>query len=114
MIDNAIFNSKLNNKLPANIAAAVLPLGLPPTSLDPFIGALAGNAPPAQIAAIPGVTPQIIGAGIDGLHKAFQESFKSVYVAAAVISAVATIISVFLINPKADLNNHVDFALEEK
>jgi hypothetical protein len=89
--DNAIFNSALNEKLGSGIAAAVMPLGLPPTSLEAFIGALAGQAPPAQIAAIPGVTPQIIGAGVGALKDAFLNSFKWVYVAAAVISAVSAI-----------------------
>jgi hypothetical protein len=111
--DNAIFNSQLNEKLASNIAQAVLPLGLPPQSLGPFIGALAGQAPPAQIAAIPGVNGRIIGAGVEALHRAFQDSFKWVYVAAAVISAVCAIVSCFLINPAQDLNNHVDAPLEE-
>lgn len=91
ILDNAIFNSTLNSKLGSGIAAAVLPLGLPPTSLEAFIGALAGEAPAAEIAAIPGVTPQIIGAGVGALKQAFLESFKWVYVAAAVISAVSAI-----------------------
>jgi hypothetical protein len=130
-LDNAIFNSTLNEKLGSGIAAAVLPLGLPPTSLEAFIGALAGQAPPAQIAAIPGVTPQIIGAGVAALKNAFLHSFKWVYVAAAVISAVSAIgelthsrdprwhilsvlvASCFLVNPAKDLNNHVDAPLED-
>jgi hypothetical protein len=88
-------------------------MGLPPQSLAPFIGALAGQAPPSAIAAIPGVTPQIIGAGVGALHVAFQESFRWVYIAAAVISAVCVITSCFLVNPKSDLNNHVDAPLEK-
>ncbi|KIW07205.1 uncharacterized protein PV09_02070 [Verruconis gallopava] len=112
-IYNAIFNSELNSKLGSNIAAAVLPLGLPPQSLEAFIGALASEASESDIAAIPGVTPQIIGAGVAALQKAFLNSFKWVYVAAAVISAVAAIASCFLINPVKDLNNHVDAPLDE-
>jgi hypothetical protein len=59
------------------------------------------------------VTPQIIGAGVGALQSAFLNSFKWVYVTAAVISAVAAIASCFLINPARDLNNHVDAPLEE-
>jgi len=89
--DNAIFNSLLNDKLVNNIAPAVVPLGLPPSSLEAFIGGLAGNSPPAAIAAIPGVTPEIIGVGITALKTAYMQSFKRVYVAAAVLSAVGAI-----------------------
>ncbi|KAK3081972.1 hypothetical protein LTS18_009553, partial [Coniosporium uncinatum] len=90
-IYNAIFNSLLNDKLVSNIAPAVVPLGLPPSSLEAFIGGLAGNSPPAAIAAIPGVTPEIIGVGITALKTAYMQSFKRVYVAAAVLSAVGAI-----------------------
>jgi len=90
-LDNAIFNSVLKEKLVSNIAPAVVPLGLPLSSLEPFIGSLASNAPPATIAAIPGVTPEIIGAGVTALKTSFLQSFKWVYVAAAVLSAVGAI-----------------------
>lgn len=41
-ISNAIFNSQIGKNLLKDIALAVLPLGLPPQSLGPFIEALAG------------------------------------------------------------------------
>ena len=40
---------------------------------------------------IPGVTPQIISAGVYGLQEAYAKSFKGVWITAAALSAVATI-----------------------
>jgi hypothetical protein len=40
---------------------------------------------------IPGVTPQIIGAGVRALKTAFAASFRNVWIAAAALAAVATI-----------------------
>lgn len=89
-IDTAIFNSSLSSKLGADIAAAVLPLGLPPAELPAFIGALAGQDK-AALAQLPGVTPQMIGAGVHALQTAYLASFKNVWVAAAVFAGVTII-----------------------
>ena len=40
---------------------------------------------------VPGITPQIIGAGVQALQEAYLQSFKGVWIAAAVMSGVATI-----------------------
>jgi hypothetical protein len=73
-----------------DIAASVIPLGLAPQSIQPFIGALISHNDQA-LAAIEGVTPQIIGAGVHALQTSYLKAFKDVWIAAAVFSAVATI-----------------------
>jgi len=88
--DTAIFNSSISSKLGSGIAAAVVPLGFPPAGLEQFIGALAGNDQ-AALAHIPGVTPQIIGAGVHALQSAYLASFKGVWIAAAVFSGVTVV-----------------------
>lgn len=85
----AIFNSKISH-LGSNIAAAVLPLGFSPQNLEAFIGALANNEQ-AVLAKIPGVTPQIIGAGVGALQRTYLQSFRNVWIAAAAISGVTVI-----------------------
>jgi hypothetical protein len=90
ILDTAIFNSSLSAKIAHNIPAAVLPLGLPPQSLGPFIGALAANDQEA-IAHIPGVNPAIIGAGVHALQVSYLRSFHGVWTAAAVISGVTAL-----------------------
>ncbi|KAK4998652.1 hypothetical protein LTR66_002156 [Elasticomyces elasticus] len=112
-IYNSILNSQLSSKLGPNIAAAVVPLGLSPTDLPTFIGALASNNP-ALLMRIPGITPQIIGAGVGALKTSYLESFRYVWVAAAAMSVIAVISASFLINPTKDLNMHVDAPLEKE
>ena len=89
-IDQAEFSSGLNTHLGADIAAAVLPLGLAPRALPAFIGALAGNDQ-AALARIPGVTGEIIGAGVQGLQQAYLSTFRIVWITAAALSAVAVL-----------------------
>jgi hypothetical protein len=88
--DTSILNSGISKYLAADIAAAVLPLGLPPTSLKQLIGALASNDQKALMT-IPGVNPQIIGAGVHGLQEAYVKSFRGIWITAAALSAVATV-----------------------
>ena len=86
----AIFNAKMSANLGSQIAAAVLPLGLSPKVLPEFIGALAENDVGALMK-IPGVTPQIIGAGVKGLKTAYLLSLRYVWVTAGCLSLVAAI-----------------------
>jgi hypothetical protein len=79
MLGTAIFSSKLATELPAQIAPRVLALGFNPQYLGAFIGALASQNIPA-VAQIPGVTPMIIGAGVEGLKTAFIHSIKWIWV----------------------------------
>lgn len=85
--DTAIFNSLLSTKISENIPATVISLGLPPQSIGAFIGALTANDQ-AALAHIPGVTPEIIAAGVQTLQEAYLNSFKGVWIAAAVLSGV--------------------------
>lgn len=90
LTDDAIFNSTLEKHLGHDIAAAVLPLGFPPSQLKAFIGALASNNQ-AALAQIQGVTPQIIGAGAHALKLAYLTSFRNVWIAAAAFSGATVI-----------------------
>ena len=76
-----------------------MPLGLPASSLTAFIGDLA-NQNTTALVTVPGVTPQIIGAGVGGLYEAYSLGFRFVWVAAGcftVIAAVCEFHPVFLL-----------------
>lgn len=129
-IGNAIFNSQITKNLPKDIAAAVLPLGLSPQSIGPFVVALAGQNN-AALATIEGVTPEIIGAGVHGLQQAYITSLKPLHAFGLALSILAvigkpyiirshwlvianlrTIASAFLKDPKEDFTMHVDAPLD--
>lgn len=87
---NAVFTAKFSTNLGPKIAGAVLPLGLPVTSLPQLIGDLA-NSNTTDLPNIKGITPEIIGAGVGGLFEAFTLGFRYVWVAAGVFMFVAAI-----------------------
>jgi MFS family permease len=88
-IFNAIFTDQMGH-LGDNIAGAAIPAGLPPSSVGDFITNLAGQNQ-TGLALVPGVTPQIIGAGVDALLNTYSNGFRYVWVAAGAFTAVAAI-----------------------
>ncbi|KAK0716159.1 hypothetical protein B0H67DRAFT_645814 [Lasiosphaeris hirsuta] len=98
-VDNALFTGAMSH-VGDNIAAAILPLGLPPSSLGPFIEALTSHAN-ESLFKIPGATPQVVGAGADtALLATISTGFKH--------------FAVFIEDPSKEFNMHIDAPLEKE
>lgn len=111
-IYSAALNTRLSKNLPADIAAAALRAGLPASSLEAFVGALAASDT-AALPSIPGVTPAIIAAGVGGLKQAFADSLRVVYIIAAPFGALACILCLFLGDLRKTMNYAVDAPVED-
>jgi hypothetical protein len=86
--------------------------GLPPSSIEAFVGALASNDA-AALGKIAGVTPAIIGAGVVALKQAFADSVRVVYMIAAPFGALACIACFFLGDMRKKMDYRVDAPIEE-
>ncbi|KAH7142285.1 major facilitator superfamily domain-containing protein [Fusarium sp. MPI-SDFR-AT-0072] len=109
----AILNSLLTEHLGKKIAEGVLPLGLSAKELPAFISAFVNNDQKAM-ASIPGITPEIISAGVVGLRSAYRIAFRGTWSAAAAVSAVGLILSLFVKDPRNSFNMHVDAPVEHE
>jgi hypothetical protein len=133
-INNAIFNSTVATEIPKRIAAAVIPLGLPPSSIGQLIGALTSQNT-AALAKVPGASPQIIGAAAGALTSAYNVGFRNAWIAACCFCVVAIIgksplfyfqsivlpgllinktASLFFYDPRSEFNAHIDAPAEYK
>ncbi|EFX04880.1 siderophore iron transporter [Grosmannia clavigera kw1407] len=101
----------LNSRLGPNIAAAVLPLGLPESSLAAFITNLS-NQNTAGLLTVPGVSTEIILAAVSALKETYSVAFRWVWTAAGAFTVIAAIGATFLIDPKKEFNNHIDAPAE--
>lgn len=110
-IYHAVFTSAVKN-LGTNVASAAIDAGLPPDSVGRFIGDLV-NHNQTDLALIPGVTPQIIGAGVSALLDTFTQGFRNVWVTGLAFCALAGISSIFLFDPSKEFNNHIDAPVEK-
>lgn len=89
-IVNAIFHNSISSELPKRIAAAVLPLGLPPAELGHFIRAFTSRNETALME-IPGFNPIMLGASGIALTEAYRVSFRNTWFAAAGFCAVGIV-----------------------
>lgn len=89
-INNAIYNDALAKNIAPKIAAAVLPLGLPQSSLATLISAVVASDPTA-LQQVPGATSQIIAAAQGALVEAFGVGFRNAWIAAACFTVVAVV-----------------------
>ena len=98
-------------KIPAGVAAAAIGAGLPPSSVEAFVGAFLTSS--ATITSINGVTPAIIAAAAGGLHQALADSFRVIYIIAAPFGVLACVLCWFLGDMKPLMNYKVDAPLEK-
>jgi Fungal trichothecene efflux pump (TRI12) len=111
-IYSAVVNNRLDNYIPSYVGKAAVRAGLPITSVPAFVGALASNNA-TVLPHIPGVTPLIIGSGVNALKSAFADGIRAVFMIAAPFGALACLACFFLGDMKAVMNYHVDAPMED-
>lgn len=111
-IYGAALTTRLNKYIPSYISTAAVEAGLPQSSLGAFIGALTSDNSTA-LSGVPGVTPNIINAGVGALKHAYADGLRVVYTIAAPFGAVACIACFFLGDLKSVMNYSVDAPVED-
>lgn len=72
----------------SNVAAAVLPLGLPPSELGMLIAALNSHGS-IPLSTVEGATQDIIVAGGTAVKQTLLQGFRNIWIVATAVSAVA-------------------------
>lgn len=111
-IYGAALTTRLDKYIPSYVVAAAVKAGLPATSLEAFVKALAGNDS-AALSDIQGVTPGIIAAGVAALKQAYADGIRVVYIIAAPFGLAAVIGCYFLGDLRSIMNYTVDAPLED-
>jgi hypothetical protein len=113
-IYNALFTHQLSTNLASRVPAAVLPLGLPPTSIGALIGVLTSGAAVdvGGLSQIPGVTPPIIRAAGLAVSQSFLLAFRYIWVTAGGFAFAAMIAAWFIRDPTKEFNAHIDAPAE--
>ena len=96
---SAIFNSQAAKTIGPTVASRVLPLGLPVSSLGALIGGIS-SFHFADLPLIPGVTPEIIQAGVLGFKEGFLRSQRGNWILMAAMSFLGAIVICFISNHK--------------
>ncbi|CAH0020301.1 unnamed protein product [Clonostachys rhizophaga] len=110
-INNAVRHNTLSEELPKKVGAAVLPLGLPRSSLSQLIIGLA-NGDNAGLIKIPGTTPDIITAATGAFLSANGVAFRNCWITAACLCVPGVIVACFLKDPRSEFKAHIDAPVE--
>jgi hypothetical protein len=88
-IYNSVFIAAMK-RLPDNVASAAIAAGLPTSSLYQFVGDIAGHNT-TDLLTVPGVTPEIIGAGAGALLDTYAIGFRNIWLTALAFCVLAGI-----------------------
>ncbi len=112
----AIYAASLTERLEPNIISyvgkAALSAGLPATSVQAFVAALASDNT-AALTKIPGVTPSIIEVSVNALKQAFADSIRVVFIIAAPFGALACLLCFFISDLSSEMDYRVDAPIED-
>jgi len=100
-----IFATKLTQNLPTYVAKYALAAGLPPSSVELFVGTFLTT--PESIADVPGVTPEIIAGATLGTRWAYSQSLKFVWFTSIAFGSIAIVCTVLLPSTKKYATNRV-------
>jgi hypothetical protein len=112
-VGNAVFstimNAVVNRDLGDNIAAAAIESGFNPADLGKLIPAVIENAVgvPGVLAAVPGITPEVIDATSQAFKESYAHAFRMVFYSMIPFGILALICGWFVRDPSHLLNNHV-------
>jgi hypothetical protein len=76
------------------VAPALVKAGLPPTSVEPLLEALAASDA-AAAAKVPGITKPLLGLAVVDLQAAYSNAFSLVFLVTIAFGAISTIAAFF-------------------
>lgn len=113
-IFTAIYDNKMSQALPVDMASTLGQAGLNATELLPqVLVAFDSSNPPDALAQIPGLPSSLIPAVLGAFVDANAYSYKFVWIAISVVVAVNAIAACFLEPVRDRMNGHVESALED-
>ena len=90
----AILTNEVSQNTAKDVVPALIHAGLPPSSVESFLTAIASGSTSA-ISAVPGVTKKILAVAGLKLKEAYSESFKIVFLATIPFGVVALVAAFF-------------------
>jgi hypothetical protein len=93
-IYTVILSNRLKQTIPALVPGAVIAAGLPASSVAGFITGISAGS----FAAVPGVNPEIIAAGMGAYAKANNQAFNTVWLSTIAFSGLGAILAIWAPN----------------
>ena len=106
-VASAVYSVVLTNRVTATIPAEVPPkviaAGLPASSVAAYMEAIAAGGSPKLLAAVKGLTPQILAVGARAYQVAYTDAYRTIFLVSLAFGGLAMICACF--TPMIDLKN---------
>jgi len=113
----AVYTTVLTNRLTQTVSGEVpkklTDAGLPAASIADFIAAISAGAT-AALEAIPGITDQIIAAGVAAYKQANADAYRTVYLTTLAFSGVAICLTWWAPDTEKYMTNHIAATLHRE
>lgn len=107
---NAISNGNLASNWAPKVSAAAIAAGLPPTSVEPLLGALAYGE---GFEAVPGLTPAALGAAADVSEHVYAHAYNLAWWSIVPFVVLAIVAVAFLKGVKELMTERVEATVED-
>ncbi len=105
-----VLTNRLGETIPAEVPAAVVSAGLPPSSVVAFLGGFATG----DFSDIKGLTPRILAVGLSAYKFASAHAYQTVFLTSIAFSGIAVIITIWAPNVGDKMTSQVATTLHAK
>ncbi|KAF2489786.1 MFS general substrate transporter [Lophium mytilinum] len=95
-IYSVVLATRVGKTIPAQVPAAVIKAGLPATSVLDYMTAIAAGGSPKLLAAVKGLTPQVLVAGGKAYQHAYMDAYRTIFLVSIAFGGLAIIVSFFI------------------
>ena len=95
---SVVLTIRLGQTIPTEVPAALVAAGLPVSSVASYMTAIAGGGKPEALAAVEGLTPDILAAGATAYKFAYSHAYKTIFLTSIAFGVLAIICNLFVPN----------------
>ena len=95
---SVVLSIRLAHTIPAEIPPAMIAAGLPTSSVASYMAAIAGGGSAKDLAAVEGLTPEILAVGTEAYRWAYSNAYKTIFLTSIAFGVLAIICNLFVPN----------------
>jgi len=95
---SVVLTIRLGQTIPKEVPVAVIAAGLPASSVANYMTAIAGGGSEKALAAVEGLTPEILAAGSTAYRFAYSHAYKTIFLTSIAFGVLAIICNLFVPN----------------
>lgn len=113
-IYTVVLTARLGKTIPTQVPAALIGAGLPASSVASYMTAIAAGGSAKALAAVKGLTPEIVAAGTRAYRVAYSDSYRTIFYTSIAFGVLGIICNLFVPNVDKLMTNSVAATLTDR